>query len=161
MKSCYWFSIMVIMGKQYGATPGHTPFSHVPLHYTLSVQNIKNIFLMLSCTPSFCPQFIGAWTLHGVESIPHGCWTMLTPMLPTVVKLAGCPVEHEKPSSVAVLDTNRWAWQLLQYPVQRHLNLLSCPFTLWMAHINNPCLKAYKIFFNLFPPHHLHWLKWI
>uniref|UniRef100_A0A4W5MLI1 Fibronectin type-III domain-containing protein n=1 Tax=Hucho hucho TaxID=62062 RepID=A0A4W5MLI1_9TELE len=25
------------------------------------------------------------WTLQGVESVPQGCWPMLTPMLPTVV----------------------------------------------------------------------------
>uniref|UniRef100_A0A8C8FLG4 Immunoglobulin V-set domain-containing protein n=1 Tax=Oncorhynchus tshawytscha TaxID=74940 RepID=A0A8C8FLG4_ONCTS len=39
-------------------------------------------------------------------------------------------VEHEKPSSVAVPDTNRCTWYLLPYPVQRHLQFLSCPFTL-------------------------------
>ena len=60
-------------------------------------------------------------------------------------------VECENPCSVAVLDTNRCAWHLLQYPVQRHLKLLSCPFTLWMAHtflvsvvsrVNNPSLTC-------------------
>ena len=35
--------------------------------------------------PAEQPQFIGAWTLQGVESIPQGCWPMLTLMLPTVV----------------------------------------------------------------------------
>ena len=38
------------------------------------------------------PQFIGVWTLQGGESVPQGCWPMLTPMLLTVVKLAGCPL---------------------------------------------------------------------
>ena len=41
--------------------------------------------------------------------------------------------------------------------------LKTCPFTLWMAHIHNPCLnclKALKSSFNPSPPH-LHWLKWI
>ena len=26
-----------------------------------------------------------AWTRQGVESVPQGCWPMLTPVLPTVV----------------------------------------------------------------------------
>ena len=62
------------------------------------------------------------------------------------VKLAGCPlgggpflkhaetVEREKPSSVAVLDTNQCTWYLLPYPVQRHLNILPCPFSLNGTH---------------------------
>jgi hypothetical protein len=36
------------------------------------------------------------------------------------------------------------------YPVQRHLNILSCPFTFWMAHIHSPCLnwtRGFKIIF--------------
>ena len=52
-------------------------------------------------------------------------------------------VECEKPSNVAVLDTNWCAWHLLPYPVQWHLNILSCPFTRWMAHIHNPCLNYF------------------
>ena len=64
------------------------------------------------------PQLVGAWTLHGVESIPQGCWPMLTPMLPTVLWSwldVLWVVDHSwykqetvvsvKPSSVAVLDT--------------------------------------------------------
>ena len=31
------------------------------------------------------PQLVRAWILQGVESIPQGCWPMLTPMLPTVL----------------------------------------------------------------------------
>ncbi|XP_071030141.1 long-chain fatty acid transport protein 4-like isoform X1 [Oncorhynchus clarkii lewisi] len=38
------------------------------------------------------PQFVRSWTLQRVESVPQGCWPMLTPMLPPVVKLAGCPL---------------------------------------------------------------------
>ena len=68
---------------------------------TQSVQNIRNTFLMLSCTPplqSEQPQFVGAWTLQGVESVPQGCWPMLTPMLPAnCMKLC-----VEKSNSVAV-----------------------------------------------------------
>jgi hypothetical protein len=35
--------------------------------------------------PSEQLQFVVAWTLQGVESVPHGCWPMLTSILPTVV----------------------------------------------------------------------------
>ena len=101
--------------------------------------------------PSKQPQFIGAWILQGV-----GCWPMLTPKLPTFV--SNCPLgsgpfivlctlgsgpflRHTQPNRVAVFDTNQCAWHL-PYPVQRHLNILSCPFNLWMTHIHNPCLKV-------------------
>ena len=61
---------------------------------TVSVQTIRNTLLILSCTP-FCPQnsynSLGHG-LQGVKRVPQGCWPMLTPMLPTVVKLAGCPL---------------------------------------------------------------------
>ena len=71
----------------------------------------------------------------------------------------------KNPAALQFLTQSNWcAWHLLLCPVQRHLNLMSCPFTLWMAHIHNPCLnclKASKWFFNLSPPLHLHWLKWI
>jgi hypothetical protein len=54
----------------------------------LILQNIKNTFLILSCTPSFAirrASICRAWTLQGVESVPQGCWSMITPMLPTIV----------------------------------------------------------------------------
>jgi hypothetical protein len=74
---------------------------------------------------------------------------MLTPMLPTSCQVGRMSfgwwtildtdgkLLRVKPSSVAVLDTNWCTWHLLSYPVQRRLNLLSFPFTLWMAHIHN------------------------
>jgi hypothetical protein len=40
--------------------------------------------------------------------------------------------------------SNRCAWHLLPYLVQRHLHLLFCPFTLWTAHKHNPCLNCLK-----------------
>ena len=63
---------------------------------------------------------------------------MLTPLLPTVVGWWTIPDTHwtfvcEKPISIAGLDTLnpvRLAPTVLPYPIQRHLNLLSCPFTL-------------------------------
>ena len=54
--------------------------------FTKHLSNIELHCLLLSEQT----QFVGAWTLPGVESIPQGCWPMLTPMVPTVVKLAGC-----------------------------------------------------------------------
>ena len=128
--------------------------------------------------PSERPQFIRAWTLQGVESIPQGCWLMLTSMLPTVVSswldvlwvldhswYTLETVECENPSWVAVLDTLKLVRLApTTIPRTRHLNILSCPFTLWMAHIHNPilnCRKALKSLFNLSLPLHQHWLKWI
>ena len=128
--------------------------------YTLSISNIRNTFLILSC-PTFCPQ--NSLNLSGHESVPKGCWPMLTPMLPTVVSswldllwVVDRSVACEKPSSVAVLDTNWCAWHVLPYPVQRHLNVLSRPFTFGMVYIPClNCLKAETCFFNHSPPHHL------
>ncbi|XP_038852204.1 polyadenylate-binding protein-interacting protein 2B-like isoform X3 [Salvelinus namaycush] len=37
--------------------------------------------------------FVGAWTLQGVKSVPQGYWPILTPMLPTVLKLARCTLD--------------------------------------------------------------------
>ena len=48
----------------------------------------------------------------------------------------------ENPAALQfVTHSNRCAWHL---PVQRHLNMLSWPFTLWMAHIHNPCHNCLK-----------------
>ena len=101
----------------------------------------------LHCFPQLCR----------VGWMSFGWWTILD----THRKL----LTIKKNSSVAVLDTNQCAWYLLPSPVQRHIHILSCPFTLWMAHIDNPCLNCLKAqkksFFNLSPPFHPHWLKWI
>ena len=101
-------------------------------------------------TSSFCPQN----SLHMSEHwLYKERWKrstgMLAPMLPTVVSCwldvlwvvgsgsfliyKGNCLSVEKPSRFAVLDTNWCAWHLLPYPMQRHLNCLSFPFTLWMA----------------------------
>ena len=61
--------------------------------------------------------------------------------------------------------SNLCTWHLLPYPIQRHLNILSCPFTLWMAHtytihvsfvsrLKSPSLTCLL-------PFHLHWLMWL
>ena len=53
--------------------------------YTKHLEQLPNMELDPPLFPSEQPQFVGAWTLQGVESIPQGCWPMLTPMLPTIV----------------------------------------------------------------------------
>ena len=99
--------------------------------------------------------FVGAWILQGVERVPQGCWLMLTPILPTVVSSwldVLWVVDHschtwnilsvKNPAGLQIFThSNLCAWHLLPYPIQRHLNILSCPFTLWMTNIHN-CLKA-------------------
>ena len=125
-----------------------------------TVQNIKNTFLILSCTSSFALRT--ASICQSMDStrcwIPQGCWSMLTPMLPIVVSswlnvlwvvdhswYTRETVDCEKPTSVGVLDTKRCTWHLLPYPIQRHLRILPCPFTIWMAHKHDSylnCLKA-------------------
>ena len=101
-------------------------------------QNIKNTFLILSCNPTPNPFALRRASIpsgHGLrkvsKSVPQLCevgWMSIGR------GTTRDTVEREKPSSVAVLDTNRCAWRLPPDPVQRHLCLVSCPFTLWMAH---------------------------
>uniref|UniRef100_A0A4W5R7M6 small monomeric GTPase n=1 Tax=Hucho hucho TaxID=62062 RepID=A0A4W5R7M6_9TELE len=60
-----------------------------------TAMNVNEIFMAIVAPillPSEQPQFVGAWTLQGVKSVSQGCWPMLTPMLSTVVNLAGCPL---------------------------------------------------------------------
>ena len=121
--------------------------------HTLSVENIRYTFLILSCNP-FCPQnrlnYLGH--IQGVSTRCRkrstGMLAHVTPMLSTVVSSwldILWVVDHSwytewTPQQRCRYDTNRCAWQLLPYPVQWHWNVLSCPFTLWMAHIHNPCV---------------------
>ena len=103
-RPCGTFQIFLISYSLYTEWTKH--YEH--LHY----------IELLPLLPSEQPQFFGAWTLQGVESVPQGCWPMLTPMLPTVVSswldvlwvvdhswYTQETVECEKPSSTAVLDT--------------------------------------------------------
>ncbi|XP_045557405.1 pulmonary surfactant-associated protein A isoform X2 [Salmo salar] len=62
--------------------PGDAGGNSVISHLLAEIQQLKARQANLEKEQ---PQFIGAWTLQGVESVPQGCWAMLTPMLPTVV----------------------------------------------------------------------------
>jgi hypothetical protein len=115
---------------------------HSPL-YSPSVENIKNTFLILSCTLPFALRTASISSGRGVYNVSkvfHG--PMLTPMLPIVVSSwlndlfgGGTILDTHgkllsvKKSGVAVFDTLKLVC-LAPYPVQRHFNLLSCPFTL-------------------------------
>jgi hypothetical protein len=64
---------------------------YIKLHWSFNVYRLKlSIPNIYRTNTPFCPQpqFVRARTLHGVESVPQGCWPMLTPILPTVV--SGC-----------------------------------------------------------------------
>jgi hypothetical protein len=129
--------------------------------YTLSVQNIRNTFLILSCTP-FIPQNSLNLSGHGLYKVSKAfhrhagpCWLQCFPQLCQVVWMSfgwwTILDTHRKMVSVknpAVLQfwthSNRCAWHLLPYPVQRYLNILSWTFNQWKAHIHNPCLNSLK-----------------
>jgi hypothetical protein len=70
-----------------------------------SVQNIKNTFILLSCTPNFCPQ-------NSLNSWGHGQET----------------VERENLAVLQFLThSNRCTWHLLPYLIQRHLKYFVLP----------------------------------
>ena len=128
--------------------------------YTLSVPNIRNTFLILCCSP-FCPQNSLNSSEHGLHKVSKAfhrdagtCWLQCFPQLagcpfgsgPFLIHTEYCWVLKIPAAALHFLTfSSQCTWHLLPYPIQRHLNLLSCPFTLWMAHIHNPgltCLKA-------------------
>ena len=127
--------------------------------YTKHLEHLPNIKLHPYLLPSEHPQFIGPWTLQGVESVPQGCWPMLTSMLHTVVsswldvlwvvdyswytretveclKTHQCCSSWHKPVHLAPTTIPR-SWSLKSFVL---------PFTLWMAHIHNLCLKCLKAY---------------
>ena len=68
---------------EYGQTWAEESGEVTGLHGVCKTLKTPNIELHPPL-PSEQAQFIGAWT-QGVESVPQGCWPMMTPMLPTVV----------------------------------------------------------------------------
>uniref|UniRef100_A0A4W5LEU1 Phospholipid/glycerol acyltransferase domain-containing protein n=1 Tax=Hucho hucho TaxID=62062 RepID=A0A4W5LEU1_9TELE len=133
------------------------------VHYCMYTEYTKHQEYVES-HPPFCPQnslnSSGSWTLQGVESVPQGCWPHVdsnaSPQLCqvgwmsfgwwTILDTHTETVECEKPSSVAVLDTNRCAWHLLPYPRSKALQsfvLLVHPLngTTYTIHCLN-CLKV-------------------
>jgi hypothetical protein len=64
-----------------GGSISHTETYTEATKHEEHLPNIQWHFLL----PSEQPLFIRAWTSQGVESVPQGCWPMLTLMLPTVV----------------------------------------------------------------------------
>ncbi|KAK6292636.1 hypothetical protein J4Q44_G00372200 [Coregonus suidteri] len=83
------------------------------------------------------PQFVWAWTLQG-------CWPMLTQCFAqlsqvgwmsfgwwTILDTQGKLMSMKNPAVLQFLThASLCAWHLLPYPIQRHLYILSCPFTL-------------------------------
>ena len=116
-----------------------------------SVQNIRTTFLILGCV-SCCPQNSFNSSGHGLYKVLNAfyrdaspCWLQCFPQLCqvgwmscgwwTILDTYGKLLSVKNPAALQFLThSNRCTWHLLPYPVQRHLNILSCPFTLWMAH---------------------------
>ena len=95
-----------------------------------------SVALHYSCQPPLASFIIEPFSIMGC------CW-MDVLWWWTILDTHGKMLSVKNSAALQFLmHSNRCAWHLLPYPVQRHLNLLSCPFTLCMAHIHNPCLKA-------------------
>jgi len=83
-------------------------------------------------------------------------WPLINePFSTTGLPLVGCPLgggpflihtgkllSVKNPAVLLFLTHSNRCTSHLPYPVQRQLNLLTFPFTLWMSHAHNPCLKA-------------------
>ena len=171
-KTCFYFGYWWCTTVELSSW-GISTFYWSRIHrYSLSIPNIRNTFVTLSCT-LFCPQNSLNLPVHGLHKVSKAfhrdagsCWLQCFPQLCqvgwtsfgwwTILDTRG------KPSNVAVLNPNQCAWHLLPYPVQRHLNILSCPFTIWMAHIQNPIVSRLKnIYFTCLLPIYTDWtLHW-
>ena len=52
---------------------------------------------------------------------------------PFLIHTENCSVWKNPVVLQFITHSNQCAWHLLAYPFQRHLNIFTCPFTLWMA----------------------------
>jgi hypothetical protein len=127
-----------------------------PVLRVLSVQNIRNIFLILSCTP-FCPQnslnTLGHWLYNVLKAFHRDAgpyWLQCFPQL--------CQVDWMSFGWWTVLDThgetqlccNIWhnlngapgTYYLTRFKGTSIFCLAHSP---WMTHIHNPCLNYLKI----------------
>jgi hypothetical protein len=125
---------------------------HSILYNTLSVYNIRNTILILSCTL----KVLWAWnTWCQVFHRDAGpCWLQYFPQLSSWLDVLWVvdrswytreTVERGKPSSVAVLDTLK-ALKYFVLPIHP-LNRIHA----------QPMSQGLNIFFNLSHPNHLHW----
>jgi hypothetical protein len=108
--------------------------------YTKHLEHLEHLILILSRTP-FCPQnSVNSLGLAHFDSNDSHSWLDVLWVVDHSW-LTRKTVEREKQTCCS-------SWHKpvhltpLSYPVQRHLHFLSCRFTLWIAHIRNPCLKA-------------------
>jgi hypothetical protein len=139
-------------------------------------------FLILRCT-SLCPQNSlnlsgpGLYKVSKAFHIDAGSrWLQCFPQLCVVGSMSfgwwNIIDTHRKLLSVKnpvalqfLTHSNRCAWHLLPYPFQRHLHLYivhsPSEWHTFTIHVWIVSRLKKKSFFNLSPPLHLHWLKWI
>jgi hypothetical protein len=114
---------------------------------------------------------------QGVERVPQGCWPMLTPVLPTVVSCwldalwvvnqswytRGNVKRKRKTAVLQFLKQNRCALvpttmpKALKYfvlPIHPLHGTRTQSMSRVVSRLKHPS-------FNLSPPLHIHWLKWI
>ena len=128
-------------------------FTHIGI--TLSVQNIRNTFLILSCMP-LCPQNSLNSSGHGLQGVKVSnrdagpCSLQCFPQLCqvgwmsfgwwTIFYKHGNVLSVKNPGEMQFMSHSNWcAWHQLQYPVQKHFNLLSWQFTLNGTHTKSMC----------------------
>ena len=124
--------------------------------------NTLRTFLILSCTPPFFPQNSLNLPGHGFYKVSKAfhrdgapCWLQCFSQLCqvswmsfgwwTILDTHRKLFSVKNPAALQFLTHSNWcAWHPLPYPIQRHLNILACLFTRWMAHRYNPIVFRLK-----------------